>query len=391
MVFGSLPPEGRDLDLVLPDETATEVRRRLTDAGWTIRGITAARFEGCRADVVDLVPVSDWRLAASEEAAVFAEASPLGDFEHLKRPAAHHGLLILARRVARNPAVLNDKRRERIRAAVAEEPGAWERAAAAAPAWDAADSLALLRALYEGAAAPRRRRLPRLRRGTLVTFSGLDGSGKSFQAERLRETLEALGYDVEVAWTSLVAHPALGAVGEPVKRLLRRLARRGEAAPPEEWAQPASVASSDPARALRQRSGVLTQVWAAYVAVVNAWWQSRATRAHLARGKVVICDRWTLDSKVQMRYQYGAERHFGFQARLVRLLSPRPAKAFLLAISPEEAVRRKPEYTLEQNTLRARLYAEDHAALGVERLDGELAKEVLCAHIAQEVWAALDG
>ena len=390
-MFGSLPPDGRDLDLVLPDATAAELRRRLADTGWTLRGVTAARFEGCRADVVDLVPVSDWQLSPAEEAALLAEATPLGDFERLKRPAAHHALLILARRVARNPAVLNDKRRERVRAALTEDPAAWERAAAAAPAWDAESSLALLRALYEGAAAPRRRRLPRLRRGTLVTFSGLDGSGKSFQAERLHETLEALGYDVEVAWTSLVAHPALGAVGEPVKRLLRRLARRGEAAPPVEWAQPASVTSADPARALRQRSGALTQVWAAYVAVVNAWWQSRATRPHLARGKVVICDRWTLDSKVQMRYQYGAERRFGFQARLVRLLSPRPAKAFLLAISPEEAVRRKPEYTLEQNALRARLYAEDYAALGVERLDGELPKDELCAHIAQEVWAALDG
>ena len=390
VIFGSLPPDARDLDLVLPERDAIQMTQRLRDAGWTVRGSTAARFRDCRADVVDLVPLREWGLSEAEERALIASSRPLDGFDQLRRPSPHHALLILARRVARNPDVLDDKRRRRVDDALAEQSDAWELASEAASGWDATDALGLLRRLYAGQAPPSRRRVPRPRRGTLVTFSGLDGSGKSFQAEALRDALHALGYDAEVAWTSLVAHPALGAVGEPVKRLVRRLRRGGQAAPPEEWAQPASVKSSDPARALRQQSGALTQLWATYVALVNAWWQSRATRPQLMRGRVVICDRWTLDSKVQMRYQYGSERSFGFQARLVRILSPRPTKSFLLQISPEEAVRRKPEYTLEQNELRARLYAEDHDGLGVARLDGERPKAELCALVAAEVWAALE-
>ena len=46
-------------------------------------------------------------------------------------------------------------------------------------------------------------------------------------------------------------------------------------------------------------------------------------------------------------------------------------------------------YLTEQPASRTRFYREEHAHLGVRRLDGELPREELCARIASEVWDAL--
>ena len=59
------------------------------------------RFAQCTAEPVDVVPAGEWGLPPAEEEALFAEARTLEGLERLARPAPHHALLILARRLAR--------------------------------------------------------------------------------------------------------------------------------------------------------------------------------------------------------------------------------------------------------------------------------------------------
>jgi thymidylate kinase len=126
------------------------------------------------------------------------------------------------------------------------------------------------------------------------------------------------------------------------------------------------------------------------VAVANGITQRRETRSHLRKGRVVICDRYSLDSAVHLRYRYGEHRRFRLQAALVRVLSPRPVRAFLLDVPAETGLARKAEqYDLGQLARQVRLYREEHEQLGVRRLDGERPREELCAEIAREVWLAL--
>src|SRR5205085_7646797 len=77
-----------------------------------------------------------------------------------------------------------------------------------------------------GAAAARLRAwrsvTARPRTGPVVSFSGLDGSGKSSQAQALRDALLQLGYDVAVKWTRISYNPSLDVIAAPVKRVLRR-------------------------------------------------------------------------------------------------------------------------------------------------------------------------
>jgi thymidylate kinase len=137
---------------------------------------------------------------------------------------------------------------------------------------------------------------------------------------------------------------------------------------------------------------VLSHVWVSIVALAHASAQRRSARPHLRRGRVVICDRYSLDSAAHLRYRYGPARRFRFQTTLVNRLSPLPLRAFFLDVPPETAYARKAEqYDLHALTAQARLYREEHRRLGVKRLDGERPREDLCAEIIEEVWRGLRG
>jgi len=408
-VFGSLPPAGRDLDLLLRPAAEAALAAALPQEGFVSKRGIWARFRACTVEIIEAVPAASWRLPAGELSALFEQAVPLEGCRHLVRPAPHHRLLVLAVKVARERAHLDGKRRQRLEEALAEDPGAWDEAARRAPLWRADDDLAKLRRTWEASArepaargerwtraarrrTPRRalRRLARLwrGRGTLITLSGLDGCGKSSQAEHLREALEWLDHDAVVVWTSIASHP------EALNRLKRRLNAAIGHLFRDRRAQAAAGARDiedveDRVKALRRRSGALTFAWSTLIAVINAQRQSCATRRHLWRGRVVVCDRFTLDSVVHMRYAYGEHRSFRLQEALIRALSPRPRRGYFLDVAAEVASARKPDYPVEENATRARLYREECRRLGAVVLDGERPREDLCAEIGADVWGVL--
>jgi thymidylate kinase len=414
LVFGSLPPHGRDLDLLVRPPAYGRVAAALAEAGFRRRGRHLARFAGCTAEAVELVPAERWHLPGQELATLFSQARPLPGRRWLARPAPHHQLLILARRLA-GDGRLDARRRDRVAAALVEDPLAWQRARQLAPAWGATHAVALAeaalagtpptrsgraRALAErsGAAGrgPRAARLAawravlgRRRRGAVIALSGLDGSGKTSQAAALCDALERLGFDPVTEWSRLAADPSLDRIAGPVKRLLAW--RLGAAVPPPPVAAVLdSSRLAEPAKRVRQRSRTMTATWAAIVAVANGWRQRRVTVSHLRAGRVVICDRYTLDSAVHLRYRYGETNRRRFQVGLIRLLSPRPLRCYFLDVPPETALARKSDhYNLDQLRRQAPLYRQESREHGARRLDGERPRAELCAEIAADVWALL--
>ncbi|HYI46241.1 MAG TPA: hypothetical protein VE174_12360 [Actinomycetota bacterium] len=408
LVFGSLPPHGRDLDLLTQTGAeAHSLKARLSEQGFTARGSSLARFTNPSIEGVDVVEAAGWGLPSDELRALFAESLPIDDLTRLVRPSPQHSLLILARRFARSGASLPDKHRDRIAVAVQDDPDAWDKAAKRAPSWGAKRSLALLRDAFERGITPTRRtqveavaeeyavrgrspahlhairRLMKRGRGAIVALSGLDGAGKTTQAEALRDALEKVGFDARVEWTKIARNPSLDLVAAPVKFFLRR--------PQRATGDTASPADTTPdAKRFRERSALVTHGWTLVVAVTNATAHRKATRHHVRHGRVVICDRYVLDSAAHMRYRYGPERRFRLQRTLVRWLSPRPLRQFLLKVPPEVALERKAEqYDLQQLSLLAGLYDDEREALGITAVDGTEPPEQLNARIAQEVWDRL--
>ena len=416
LVIGSPPPGGRDLDLLMRPAEAEELGSWLEREGFLERGGQWVRFRDCSVESVDLVVLTAWGLSEESARNLFLEARPLPGYNRLMRPASSHLLLALGRRLVESDGRLRPKHRARIELALAEDVDAFEVARAAAPTWRADRALAALELAYRSGArisrsaraaalaewpyaegrTPTRARVrawleagrTREPRGQLVAFSGLDGAGKSSQAEALSETLGRLGWEttvqwVRLEWTTLWENRWLGFLGWPARTSLGLLARVRMGSGKD---GPAPLTPT----AVRQRSGVVANVWVTVVALAHASAQRRETRRHLRRGVIVISDRYTLDAAAHLRFRYGESRPFQFQIRLVELLSPRPLRSYFVDVPSETAYARKAEqYSLDELTRQARIYRELAASLGVRRLDGERPREELCAGIGEDLWRAL--
>jgi thymidylate kinase len=378
LVFGSLPGAGRDLDLLVRDEDLDALRSALDGEGFRSRDDEWVRFAGGSAEAVDLLPASAWRLPGAELDELFRTALPIEGFARLVRPAPGHALLVLARLTGLGP--LPEKRRRRRDAAVAEDARAWDDARARAAAWNLTAELANLE---HGGTVPSG--LPRPKRPRVVALSGIDGSGKSSQAELLREALERLGYDAAVEWSPFGQDAWLNRLAVPVKKLLGRSGRYSPAEPAHETGLERTSGT-----ALREDNALVNYAWSAVVTFANELSQLRTILGHTRHGRIVIYDRYALDSTVQLRFRYGATGRFALQRALIRLLAPKPVASFYLDIPPETSLGRKDDrWTLADLETQAGLYRAEFARAGVVRLDGRRPREELAAEIAETVWRAL--
>lgn len=417
LVFGSLPEDAHDLDLLLRRRTLTALSRDMPAAGFTQWGKSWVRVAGASTLVVETVDVAEWLLPTEQVDGLFDDASTLSGLRYLAEPAPHHVLLILARRLIRSPGVLDGKKLRRIDRALELDPEAFVKAGRVAKAWGCVPQIevladahrrnrpvtryeawrgcraeqtirgrhgvnALAHALHEVARRPRA--------GAVVALSGLDGAGKSTQAVRLADSLEALGYEVFVGWQRVTYDPSLDRLVAPVRLLLKRVRR-------PEQGSPATVPTSSDlppdrraTQALRERFPAVGFVWVAIVALRHTWQVRRLTRKQTRQGRIVIRDRYEIDTVVQLREKYGATIDVRWHVRLVHLLSPRPLAAYFLDVSAAEAWRRKPdEFTLEQLTRHRCRYLAELPRLGVERVDGEQPADEISERVLLEVWRLL--
>lgn len=387
LVLGSLPPGGRDLDLLARSEDRQRIDTALVGAGLVRKGSSYALFGSCSAYGVDMAAAEPF-LPAPAVDDLFAQALPLDGFQGLVRPTPGHALLVLARLVL-DEGVLSPKRRKRLGRILAEDPGAWESARRAAPSWRAERALKCLeRAAAGDGSLPLAQRLGpgRLKRalrpphrGVFVALSGIDGAGKSSQARWLTDALTALDAEVEVVWNDMSGSRVLGLMTAPVKALLGLLGRRSE---------PMAHYDEAPLPSNRGAASGVRGAWALLVSLANALDQRRAAARGVARGRVVVFDRSPLDLAVRMQVLYRSSVQL--QRRLVRIAAPRPDLAFLLNIPAEVSLRRKDDIwsptQLGEQTI---LYRSLAPVFRVRVLDGCRPPDELAAEIAAAVWQRL--
>jgi thymidylate kinase len=415
VVIGSLPPGGRDVDVLVRDADLPALERKLAEGGFERQGGQWVRFGGGRIDVVEPSPASSWCVTPSAMRRLFDDASPLPPYRRLRRPSPVDELLLLARRRLGVHGPLAPQHRRRAEEAAGR--ASWAEAAERAPAWGVPEALEVLRrattvgsaplplrvtaaveaARQDGAGRTRalgagvRLLVPARSPGGVIALSGIDGSGKSTQAALLARALDLLGHPATVEWSRITYEPALRVIGGAPRTLLRWWHGRGRPAPPSVDGGAADEdAGASAAAALRLRRPGLNQVWALVVAVVHGTAQRRALRPHLRQGRLVVRDRYVLDAMVQLDDVYGRQQAVPVQLALLRRLCPTPVAAFWLDVDPEEAFRRKPEeYTAEELAAHRHGYESAHEQLGVVRVDAGRPAEVIAAEVARHVWLRL--
>ena len=213
--------------------------------------------------------------------------------------------------------------------------------------------------------------------GRIVTFSGLDGCGKTTQIEALVAALEAQGQTPYRVWSR-------GGYTEGVLLLKRALRRAlGRRAPPPGPSQAREKTLGDPR---------VAQVWltVAMLDLVRLYGLELPVRKAL--GQTVVCDRYLWDTLADFKVNFPDQPvEQGLLWRLLAAVSARPDGAFFLALDPTEAERRAlekqdpfPEPT-EARRRRAAIY-EDLLARGLfTRLDATAAREAIAARIRGEL------
>lgn len=168
-------------------------------------------------------------------------------------------------------------------------------------------------------------------RPILISFSGLDGSGKTTQITALREAVSHIGLSSEILifWDDVAvgcrfregfAHKVLGSesgVGEPGRPVQRR--------------------------DKNVRLGYLTLIRHLIYLADALHLRLVLRRARHSGAQVIILDRYLYDELANLPLE---NRFSAACARLLAWIAPRPELAFLLDTDPVLARARKPEYPL---------------------------------------------
>ena len=217
-------------------------------------------------------------------------------------------------------------------------------------------------------------------RGMLICLTGIDGSGKSTQAEKLVAHLRMAGYPARYVWAGRKSS---------FTRPFVQLGKARMHAP----ARPAT-ASAETNAPYRAYMHAMQRVFKQQLA--RAAWQQLTLAEHiiqiwkhvsmpLARGEIVVCDRYLYDTLVSQAVLFGTT-----SAQFARVshdsvlrLVPRPTIGFWLDVPPEIALRRKADiYDREHVEARQPLYAHLAQELSLCALDATLDADVL----ANSVW-----
>ena len=240
-----------------------------------------------------------------------------------------------------------------------------------------------------------KRRLPTTTQpAMLIALSGIDGSGKTVHAQALCKALQQCEVDARVVWMRGGSSPLADRVIGLVKPWLTRSrehadgqvrfagdterssSERHDPLPPQVSVleAPDMLGDTRQAKVARKsawlRRPLLRVGWISLVTVDLLLTCTRRVRWPLARGRVVICDRYVYDALVEMAALANDEHVLdGWAARFLRALCPRPQQAYLLNVSPQHAMVRKPDELEGFLAQQSSLYRMAATSWGLQILD----------------------
>jgi len=203
----------------------------------------------------------------------------------------------------------------------------------------------------------------------LITFSGVDGSGKTTQAGALQSAFHTCHLRTSYVWSRGGSSRWVGLFS----RLGRDVARVDTGRDVACYVSNKTMEDKVQSRRQRFRSPWVRWGWSWLTAIELLLQYTRRVTLPLLRGRVVICDRYIYDALAEWAAYFGEmsiEKRLA--ARMLRLISPRPGIAYWLDVAPEIAQSRSAD-GMPRDFLAAQSAACRRLAslYGVQRLDSE--------------------
>ena len=163
-------------------------------------------------------------------------------------------------------------------------------------------------------------------RGSLITFGGLDGAGKSTQIALLTDYLAKSGRKPVYIWS----RGGYTTLLQGLKALSRRLLSRS--LPPS---------GNSPQRSSALSKWWVRRLWLSLALLDLLWVYGVQIRWHRYRGRIVLSDRYLWDTAIDFRLNFPQEKLDDYWLwRFLGRISPEPDAAFLMLVTVEESVRR---------------------------------------------------
>ncbi len=185
----------------------------------------------------------------------------------------------------------------------------------------------------------------RSQRSFLISISGCDGSGKTLQAGRLKEAFETCEIRTKAIWSRGGSSVLMSVLTRVAKRLFSSSAvidssSQGTIGPQNTPTERDRLLS----RRQNLRNPILRFLYSALYGFDLALLYLIKARLLLLSGNVVICDRYTADSRVDFAISSGKRiDQSPLALTLLEVLAPKPDLSFILDVEETEALRRKPE------------------------------------------------
>lgn len=405
LVEGSPPPGGRDLDLLAGPAEHAALSSWLHGAGFIRWGHSWARFGEPGSYGVELSSTERWRTSEDDGSSLFLGAEAIPGYRNLVLPSPAVVLLLAARGNVTRRGALTPKARQRVAGALDRDPDAWELAGKLARPLGMSGALNLLQRAYlaeaplppaarvaglagvvlgGGPAGARARILlgarPRRLRPAVVSFSGLDGSGKSTQVNRLRTELDQLGVASTNHWAGF-KNAALLRDRFPILDRPPSTPRAGTEPGERDRLMPAAL----------HGSRVGSAAWGYVVVLFNTAHLWRFVLLRPRGTKLLVFDRFSPDTMVKLDLRFTRMRGIDIkrQRKLFELISPKPDVGFLVDVSSEVAYGRRQEQTPQELADMAELYQDQVSRFRLHRLDGTRPADELATEIASTVWRGL--
>jgi thymidylate kinase len=351
VVYGSCTPDGRDATILVRCDDLITLVPKLREVGFKRWSGDWLRLDRHGVQRFNVASHSSWGLSDDDLDRLFSTASPIPGRAHVRRPSitAMRSLSSLRMRAG---------------------SGTFDRTCGKRS-----------KGLYGYVRARLTVPVERTSRKTLISFSGLDGAGKSYQIQQLGEFLERQGEDVDVVWAPFKLWP---------QSLLNWFPARFRSSLGPERKRPS--ADQHPAQASRATRQMLVTGWTV-IAAVAAFLSAVALRRTVAQstGSVLILDRYRLDTTVKLQYWY-PDVSKELLASIVRRMTPPPTVEVFLEVSPDVAYARKPEqWSISQLGRQARLYEVLAANAPAVILNGDTDRDELARHIRELIPMALHG